>query len=147
LTALSNNSTEVRGIVKIGRKLRELRFAENLSQGDIEKRTGLLRAYTSRVENGHTSPSIATLEKYARALDVPLYALFYDNQRRTELDSKLESKKPCWGASKNQSHQNGLLVKAVAHMSEGQQALFMYLADQLARRSNSVQAGRRLQSR
>jgi transcriptional regulator with XRE-family HTH domain len=133
--------------MKIGRKLRDLRVAENLSRGDIEKRTGLLRAYTSRVENGYTSPSIATLEKYARALDVPLYTLFYDNRRRTKLRSKLEGKKPCWGATKNQSHQNESMVKAVAHMSEGQRPLFMYLADQLARRSNSVQAGRRLQSK
>jgi transcriptional regulator with XRE-family HTH domain len=45
----------------IGRTLRELRVAEDLSQGDIEKRTGLLRAYTSRVENEHTSPSPTAL--------------------------------------------------------------------------------------
>ena len=51
--------------MEIGAKLRELRVAKNLSQGDIEKRTGLIRAYTSRVEHGHTVPSIGTLEKYA----------------------------------------------------------------------------------
>ena len=68
--------------MNIGRKLRELRIAENLSQGDIEERTGLLRAYTSRVEHGHTTPSIATLEKYATALDVPLYTLFYAAEKR-----------------------------------------------------------------
>jgi transcriptional regulator with XRE-family HTH domain len=41
-------------------------------QGDIEKRTGLLRCYVSRVENGHTVPAIETLEKLARALEVPV---------------------------------------------------------------------------
>ena len=51
----------------IGERLRELRKAKNLSQGDIEKRTGMLRCYTSRVENGHTVPSVETLEKYASA--------------------------------------------------------------------------------
>jgi transcriptional regulator with XRE-family HTH domain len=62
----------------IGAKLRELREAKNLSQGDIEKRTGLLRAYTSRVENGFTVPTVKTLEKYASALEIPLYRLFTD---------------------------------------------------------------------
>jgi transcriptional regulator with XRE-family HTH domain len=51
-----------------------------LSQGDIEKRTGLLRCYTSRVENGTTVPSIRTVEKLARALEVPLYQFFYDRE-------------------------------------------------------------------
>jgi len=62
----------------IGRRLRELREQGNLSQGDIEKRTGLLRCYISRVENGHTVPSLETLERLAAALDVPLYELFYE---------------------------------------------------------------------
>ena len=49
-----------------------------MSQGDIEKRTGLLRCYTSRVENGHTVPNIETLEKLAAAFDVPLWKIFYE---------------------------------------------------------------------
>ena len=61
----------------IGDRLRALREDKKLSQGDIEKRTGLLRCYISRVENGHTVPAIETLEKMARALEVPLYQLFY----------------------------------------------------------------------
>jgi len=59
----------------IGDRLRELREGKSLSQGDIEKRTGLLRCYISRVENGHTVPAIETLEKMARALEVPLPAV------------------------------------------------------------------------
>jgi transcriptional regulator with XRE-family HTH domain len=57
-------------------RLRTLREGKKLSQGDIEKRTGLLRCYISRVENGHTVPTVETLEKMARALEVPLYRLF-----------------------------------------------------------------------
>jgi transcriptional regulator with XRE-family HTH domain len=71
-----------------GHRLRQLREAKNLSQGDIEKRTGLLRCYTSRVENGHTVPNIETLEKYARALEVPMHKLFYEGRqpaRETEV--------------------------------------------------------------
>jgi len=62
----------------IGDRLRALREEKKLSQGDIEKRTGLGRPYLSRVENNHTVPTIETLEKWARALEVPMYQLFYD---------------------------------------------------------------------
>src|ERR1700690_161852 len=65
----------------IGDRLRELREEKNLSQGEIENRTGLLRCYVSRVENGHTVPSFETIEKFACALEVPLYQLFYDGEK------------------------------------------------------------------
>ena len=65
----------------IGDRLKALREQRNMSQGDIEKRTGLLRCYISRVENGHTVPAIETLEKLARAMEVPMYQLFYDGER------------------------------------------------------------------
>jgi transcriptional regulator with XRE-family HTH domain len=64
----------------IGTRLRALREDRKFSQGDIEKRTGLLRCYISRVENGHTVPSIETLEKLAAALEIPLYQLFYEGE-------------------------------------------------------------------
>lgn len=61
----------------IGGRLRELRMQRKISQGEIEKRTGLLRCYVSRVEGGHTVPSVETLEKFAAALAVPLHLIFY----------------------------------------------------------------------
>lgn len=66
----------------IGKRLRELREAKGLSQGDIEKRSGLLRSYISRVEGGYTVPSLATLEKFAKALEVEAYQLLYQGERR-----------------------------------------------------------------
>jgi len=62
--------------VDIGKRLRELREANGLSQGDIEDRTGLLRIYVTHVENGHRAPSLQALKKWAKALDVDLYQLF-----------------------------------------------------------------------
>ena len=61
----------------IGSRIRQLRQQKGLSQGDIEEATGLLRCYISRVEHGHTVPSLETLERFAAAFDVPLYQLFY----------------------------------------------------------------------
>jgi transcriptional regulator with XRE-family HTH domain len=69
----------------IADRLRLLREERKLSQGDIEKRTGLLRCYISRVENGHTVPAVETLEKMARAMDLHLYQLLYDGPEVTEL--------------------------------------------------------------
>jgi transcriptional regulator with XRE-family HTH domain len=66
--------------MQIGEKLRQLREQKGLSQGDVERASGLLRCYISRVEHGHTVPSLETLERFAAALDVPLYRLFYTGE-------------------------------------------------------------------
>lgn len=66
--------------MNIGTTLHNLRTAKGFSQGDIEKRTGLLRCYVSRVENGHTVPNLETLGKWAAALDVQMYQLFFEGE-------------------------------------------------------------------
>jgi transcriptional regulator with XRE-family HTH domain len=65
--------------MKIGTTIRAHRLQKGLSQGDIEKKTGLLRCYLSRVENGHTVPSLDTLSKIAMALDLPIAQFFADD--------------------------------------------------------------------
>jgi transcriptional regulator with XRE-family HTH domain len=62
--------------MNIGTTIRGYRLQRGMSQGDIEKKTGLLRCYLSRVENGHTVPSLETLQKIARALDLQLSEFF-----------------------------------------------------------------------
>lgn len=66
--------------MNIGSRLHELRAGRGFSQGDVEKRTGLLRCYLSRVGNGHTVPSLETLRKWAAALDVEMYQLFFEGK-------------------------------------------------------------------
>ena len=91
----------------IGDRLRAMREEKKLSQGDIEKRTSLLRCYISRVENGHTVPAIETLEKLARALEVPLYQLFYDGEERPallNLPKWRTSDDIAWGSSRKDAH-------------------------------------------
>src|ERR1700745_634520 len=85
--------------MQIGAKLREMREGKNLSQGDVEKRTGLLRAYTSRVEDGHTVPSIGPLEKNAHELEVPLYGFFTDEVSvKAPKLPRLKDDNSSWGA-------------------------------------------------
>jgi transcriptional regulator with XRE-family HTH domain len=64
----------------IGERIRQLREQKGLSQAEIERSTGLLRTYVSRVEHGHAVPSLESLERLAAALDVPLYRLFYSGE-------------------------------------------------------------------
>jgi transcriptional regulator with XRE-family HTH domain len=75
-------------MMKIGTTIRGYRLQKGLSQGDIEKRTGLLRCYLSRVENGHTVPSLDTLSKIASALDLPLAQFFAEDSLGRELNTE-----------------------------------------------------------
>ena len=67
--------------MNIGQTIKDYRLQKGMSQGDIEKRTGLLRCYLSRVENGHTVPSLDTLAKIAGAMELPLSQFFMENGR------------------------------------------------------------------
>lgn len=74
--------------MKIGTTIRGYRLQKGFSQGDIEKRTGLLRCYLSRVENGHTVPSLDTLSKIAQALDMPLAQFFAEDSLGREMNTQ-----------------------------------------------------------
>jgi transcriptional regulator with XRE-family HTH domain len=83
-----NESPEALSIaMNIGNTIRGYRLQKGMSQGDIEKRTGLLRCYLSRVENGHTVPSLETLQKIARALDLQLAEFFAEEIVSKEMSS------------------------------------------------------------
>nr|WP_242618262.1 helix-turn-helix transcriptional regulator [Edaphobacter modestus] len=85
---LENEPTEALSIaLNIGNTIRSYRLQKGMSQGDIEKRTGLLRCYLSRVENGHTVPSLETLQKIARALDLQLAEFFAEEIVSKEMSS------------------------------------------------------------
>jgi transcriptional regulator with XRE-family HTH domain len=113
----------------IGEKLKQLRESKNLSQGDIEKRTGLKPAYTSRVENGHTVPSVETLEKFAGALDTPLYRLFYEGDEPPK-----QITPPAAEHKKAQIKQMVPLAKALARLDHRDRILLLAMANQMARR-------------
>ena len=118
----------------IGDRLRELREGKKLSQGDIEKRTGLLRCYISRVENGHTVPAIETLEKLARALEVPLYQLFYDGDEPPKLPNLLKRKTTddiVWGSSGKQAVYLHRLTKCLSKAGDPDRKLLLAMAQKM----------------
>ena len=119
----------------IGDRLRTFREQKNLSQGDIEKRTGLLRCYISRVENGHTVPAIETLEKLARAFEVPLFQIFYDGEEPPKLPN-LPNRKTgaeiAWGSSGKDARFLNRLRSLLGRADEEDRKLLLSMAQKIA---------------
>jgi len=121
----------------VGERLRTLREEKNFSQGEIEKRTGLLRCYISRVENGHTVPSVETLEKFARALEVPMYELLYDGEKPPQLPNLPKRKTAgeiAWGSSGKDARMLMKLRQFLGKTNKDDQQLLLSIAHKMARR-------------
>jgi transcriptional regulator with XRE-family HTH domain len=124
-------------VMIIGDRLREMREEKKLSQGDVEKRTGLLRCYISRVENGHTVPAVETLEKLARAFEVPLYQLFYDGEEPPVLPNLLKRKSSdeiIWGSSGKDARFLNKLRRLLSKTGEVDRKLLLHMAQKMAHR-------------
>lgn len=120
----------------IGDRVRTLREQKKLSQGEIEKRTGLLRCYISRVENGHTVPAIDTLEKFARALEVPMYQLFYDGDkpaRMPNLPKRTTEDDAAWGNSGRDRRMLDKFRKVLSRANDEDLNLLLFMAQKMAR--------------
>jgi transcriptional regulator with XRE-family HTH domain len=121
----------------IGDRLREMREEKKLSQGEIEKRTGLLRCYISRVENGHTVPAIETLEKMARALECPLYQLFYEGEEPPKLPNILKRKSSdemVWDSTGKEARYLNKFRRLLGKTEESDRKLLLYMAQKMANR-------------
>lgn len=124
----------------VGERLRALREERNFSQGEIEKRTGLLRCYISRVENGHTVPAVETLEKFARALEVPMYQLLYDGENPPQLPSlraKKNSRELSWGSSGRDARTLEKLRRFLGKTKEEDMQFLLSIAYKMARKKSN----------
>jgi transcriptional regulator with XRE-family HTH domain len=117
----------------IAERLKALREQKNMSQADIEKRTGLLRCYTSQVENGRITPSLKTVEKYARAFEIPLYRIFCDKEARKKpilLKAELDFERTEEGLTQVKA-----FAAAWSRLNERDRRLLVVIAKILVRRS------------
>ena len=124
----------------IGERLRALREEKEFSQGEIEKRTGLLRCYVSRVENGHTVPSVETLEKFARALEIPMYQLFYDGEKPPKLPNLPKHKTTndiLWGSKGKDVRLLAKFCRVFSRMEAGDLGMVLFMAQKMARRKTA----------
>ena len=111
----------------LGKRLHALREEKKLSQGDIEKRTGLIRCYISRVENGHTVPNLGTLEKFARGLEVPLHMIFYEGAGKPEPPPFIK------GAPEENPFERKLR-RLISAMDDRDRKIFLYTVQKMAKR-------------
>src|SRR5882762_4979632 len=121
----------------IGDRPRECREEKKLSHGDIENRTGLVRPYISRVENNHTVPTIETLEKMARALEVPMYQLFYDGEEPPKLPhppKRHASDEIAWGSSGKDARFLSKLRRLLGKANEQDRKLVMHMTQKMVHR-------------
>jgi transcriptional regulator with XRE-family HTH domain len=124
----------------IGERLRQIRAQKKLSQADVERETGLLRCYISRVENGHTVPSVETLEKFAHALQVPMYQLFYDSEEPPEIPN-LPKSEPAddtlWGSSGQDARILAKFRRLFSRLEQDDLGLVFLMAQKMHRRKLS----------
>ena len=112
-----------------GSTSRTARSKAPFSGCDIEKRTGLLRCYVSRVENGHTIPSIETLEKWARAVEVPLYQIFYAGEEPPSTPQPAKtSDSRLWGSTGRDAHLLTQLRRTLSKTQESDRQLLLLMA-------------------
>ena len=74
-------------LTELGDRIRSLRRKRGVSRADLEKSIGLRRSYISRVEGQQVVPSLATLNRIAKALDVELSELFSSIRSADETSS------------------------------------------------------------
>jgi transcriptional regulator with XRE-family HTH domain len=123
----------------IGERLRDLRKAKGLSQAELEKRTGLMWCYISRLENGHVTPGLQTLEKFAHALETPLYQILYDADADVAAAKPSSNKAPENPPAKKSSQLRLLqqFMRSLAGMSEKDRELLLSMAEQMAKRGRA----------
>jgi hypothetical protein len=121
----------------IGDRIRGMREEKNLFLGDIEKRTGLLHCYVSRVEHGLTVPAIETLEKIARALECPLYQLFNEGEEPPKLPNlpkRKSSNDVAWGSVGKEARYLNTLRRLLSKSNEPDRKLLLQMAQKMAHR-------------
>ena len=123
--------------MNIGERLRTLRIEKKLSQMEIARRSGLLQGEVSRLENGHRRPNIATLEKMARGLKVPLYVFFYEGNKPPRIPKLLKRKRTKsarWRNSVQELRFLARLGRLLGQLEDGDQHLLLFMANEMALR-------------
>ena len=126
--------------VNIGQVIRSYRGQRGLSQGDIERRTGLLRCYLSRVENGHTVPSLETLAKIAEAMDISLADFFPG----TETPRDRETQKALGELSQDEIRFLAEIKKFSTSLSDGDKRLVLAMIRKMATLLPAAAAAKKL---
>jgi transcriptional regulator with XRE-family HTH domain len=145
MQTIASHKATTGGEMSVGKRIRQLRERKGLSQGDIEAVSGMLRAYISRVEHDHTVPSLETVERFASALDVPLYQLFCEDKDALPARNPGETTDAIAKESERSGSEARMLTMLkglTQRMAESDKQLLLDFAYQLAARSARAVEGR-----
>lgn len=122
--------------MNVGKRLRAIREAKKFSQSELVRRTGLNRLSISRIENGHAVPSTATLEKMARALEIPMYRLFYNGKnppKQPEMPTRETAHDRSWGSEGKDAQVLLKFCRLFSRMNEGEREVILLMAQRMVR--------------
>lgn len=121
----------------IGKRLRNLREQNNLTQAQLQNRSALPSAYISSVENGHLVPELESLEKFARGLGIPLYQLFIGANQRAKFPRKYRNsmQQRLWGSAGDEARMLAQFRRHLGAMSERSRQLLIRVAATMSKLS------------
>jgi transcriptional regulator with XRE-family HTH domain len=127
--------------MNIGDRLRRLREEMKLTQSEVQRRTGFLRPFISRIENGHNIPKIETLEKFAHAFECPLYQILYDGDEPPEVPDLIKPKasdRTAWGSCGKDAQFLDKLRRVLKKTKERDRKLLLKLVQKMVARTGPL---------
>src|SRR6201995_5593825 len=113
--ALVPESTSEEGGIQVATAVRDLRRVRNLSQRQLATRMGVPRTYISKIENGKAMPTLSSLDRLARALQVDISALLRDAPTRHKDETAVLMTDPFLAE----------IAKFTAHLTATQKSIFL----------------------
>jgi transcriptional regulator with XRE-family HTH domain len=121
----------------IGDRIRALREYKKLSQPDLERRSGCARHFISRLENGHSVPTIETIQKIADGLKVPMYQMFYEEQAAAgNVSAPAQDGADMWGTGRRGGLELRRFRRCLARLSERDIEILLVVAEKIAGRKS-----------
>ena len=108
--------------LQVATAVRDLRHVRNLSQRQLAARMGVPRTYISKIENGKAMPTLSSLDRLARALQVDISALLRDAPTRHRDESAVLLADPFLAE----------VAKYTAHLNSTQKSIFLNHVRELA---------------
>jgi transcriptional regulator with XRE-family HTH domain len=124
--ALVPAQPEKEGGLQVATAVRDLRHVRNLSQRQLAARMGVPRTYISKIENGKAMPTLSSLDRLARALQVDISALLRDAPTRHRDESAVLLTDPFLAE----------IAKYTAHLTSTQKSIFLNHVRELSQNSN-----------
>jgi transcriptional regulator with XRE-family HTH domain len=114
--------------LSVATAVRDLRNVRNLSQRQLAARMNVPRTYISKIENGKAMPTLSSLERLARALQVDISALLRDAPTRHQDETAMLTADPFLAE----------IARYSAHLTSTQKSIFLNHVRELAQNSGQL---------